>query len=354
MPPHKNNGRADGRDKAGGRKGAGRGQRVFAALDLGTNNCRLLIAHPTRHGFRVIDGFSRIVRLGEGVSEAGALSDAAIERTVEALKICSRKMSRRRVSASRCVATQAARSAGNSEYFVRRVKQETGIDLEVISPREEAELTLTGCFSLLDPAHEYALMFDVGGGSAEFVWARILPDGGASVQGWTSLPCGVVTLTEQHGGNDFSPEEYQNLVADVVGMLASFDSEHEISRHIAEGRVQMVGTAGTVTTIAGVDMKLPRYNRSQVDGAWLSFDAVARISGELAVQNYDQRAAHPCIGHNRADLVVAGCAVLEAVCRLWPAGRLRVADRGVREGILSVMAGRPQASCAISTSSAAE
>lgn len=353
MPPHKNNGRANGRNRAGGRNGAGRRQRVFAALDLGTNNCRLLIAHPTRRGFRVVDGFSRIVRLGEGVSEAGALSDAAIERTVDALRICSKKMSRRRVSVSRCVATQAARSAGNSDYFVHRVKQETGIDLEVISPREEAELTLTGCFSLLDTMHNHALMFDVGGGSAEFVWARILPGGGAEVEGWTSLPCGVVTLTERHGRNDFSPDEYQSLVSDVVDMLRSFDAEHGISTRIADGRVQMVGTAGTVTTIAGVDMKLPRYNRSLVDGTWLSFESVARISGELSVQNYDQRAAHPCIGHNRADLVVAGCAVLEAVCRLWPAGRLRVADRGVREGILSVMAGQPQASCG-ATASAAE
>lgn len=354
MPPQNKNGRANGRNRAGGRKGAGREQRVFAALDLGTNNCRLLIAHPTRHGFRVIDGFSRIVRLGEGVSEAGALSDAAIERTVDALKICSKKMNRHRVSVSRCVATQAARSAGNRDYFVQRVKQETGIELEVISPREEAELTLTGCFSLLDTAHDYALMFDVGGGSAEFVWARILPDGGADVLGWTSLPCGVVTLIEQHGGNDFSPDEYQSLVADITGMLSDFDAEHGISQQINAGTVQMVGTAGTVTTIAGVDMHLPRYNRSMVDGAWLSFEAVARISGELSVQKYDQRAAHPCIGHNRAELVVAGCAVLEAVCRLWPAGRLRVADRGVREGILSVMAGQPQASCSGATASAAE
>ena len=354
MPPQHNNGRANGRNRAGGRDGGSRSQRVFAALDLGTNNCRLLIAHPTRHGFRVVDGFSRIVRLGEGVSEAGALSDAAIERTVEALKICSKKMSRRQVSMSRCVATQAARSADNSDYFVKRVRQETGLDLEVISPREEAELTLTGCFSLLDSSHDHALMFDVGGGSAEFVWARILPGGGAEVEGWTSLPCGVVTLTEQHGGNDFSPEEYEALVSDVTGMLQSFDAEHGISQHIAAGTVQMVGTAGTVTTIAGVNMCLPRYNRSKVDGAWLSFEAIERISGQLATQNYDQRAAHPCIGHNRADLVVAGCAVLEAVCRLWPAGRLRVADRGVREGILSVMAGQPQASCGGATASAAE
>ena len=354
MPPQINNSRADRRSRAGRGNGPGRNQRVFAALDLGTNNCRLLIAEQTRYGFRVIDGFSREVRLGEGVSAAGTLSEKAIDRTVDALKICAKKMGQRRVSKSRCVATEATRSAQNSAYFVQRVKEEAGIDLEVITPQEEAALTLTGCFSLLDRSHDHALMFDVGGGSAEFVWARILPHGDAQVVGWTSLPCGVVTLTEQHGGDDFSPHEYAKLVADVVDMLRSFDERHGISESIAKEKVQMVGTAGTVTTIAGVDMCLPRYNRSMVDGAWLSFDAVARISGELSVQDHDQRAAHPCIGQNRADLVVAGCAVLQAVCRIWPAGRLRVADRGVREGILQVMMGQPKASFAAATAPAAE
>jgi len=353
-PPQNNNRRANGRNRAGGRNRTGRKQRVFAALDLGTNNCRLLIAQPAGRGFRVIDGFSRIVRLGEGVSEAGTLSEAAIQRTVDALKICANKMSRRRVSQARCVATQAARSARNSDLFVERVKQETGIDMEIISSREEAELTLTGCFSLLDPAYDHALMFDVGGGSAEFVWARILESGGARILGWTSLPCGVVTLTELHGKKEFAPAEYESLVADVVDTLRPFDAQFGISDHIAAGGVQMVGTAGTVTTVAGVDMCLQRYNRSRVDGSWLGFDAVERISRVLSGQTYDERAAHPCIGHNRADLVVAGCAVLEAVCRIWPAGQLRVADRGVREGILSVMSGQPKATCDGATAFAAE
>lgn len=344
--PENKSGRPDGRGRGGGRKRANRPERVFAALDLGTNNCRLLIARPTRYGFNVIDGFSRIVRLGEGVSESGMLSDAAMARTIEALRICARKMARRRVSEARCVATQAARSAANSADFVGRVREETGIDLEVISSREEAELTLTGCFSLLDPGHDHALMFDVGGGSAEFVWARIRPDGGAHIEGWTSLPCGVVTLTERHGNNDFSGDEYEAVVAEVMDLLRPFDARFGIAERIAQGKVQMVGTAGTVTTIAGVEMSLPRYNRSQVDGSWLGFDAVERVSRDLAVKSYAERAAHPCIGQNRADLVVAGCAVLEAVCRLWPAGRLRVADRGVREGILSVMSGHTQVSYA--------
>jgi exopolyphosphatase/guanosine-5'-triphosphate,3'-diphosphate pyrophosphatase len=338
-PPQRNNSRANGRGRGDRRRRHNGSKRVFAALDLGTNNCRLLVARPVRHGFSVIDGFSRIVRLGEGVGEAGRLSEAAMDRTIEALKVCARKMERRNVSHSRCVATEAARLAENREDFVARVREETGIDLEVISSKEEAELTLTGCFSLLDPAHDHALLFDVGGGSAEFVWARIDPDGGALIEGWTSMPCGVVALTERHGKNDFSTDEYEGVVSEVMGLLAPFDAKFGIAEQIRAGRVQMLGTAGTVTTIAGVNMSLPRYNRSRVDGSWLGFDAVLRISRDLADKSYEERAAHPCIGHNRADLVVAGCAVLEAVCRTWPAGRLRVADRGVREGILSVMAG---------------
>lgn len=339
-PPHKNDGRANGRKRPARRERADSKDRVFAALDLGTNNCRLLVARPARHGYSVIDGFSRIVRLGEGVSGAGMLSDEAIDRTMDALRICAKKMARRRVTQARCVATQAARSAENRGEFIERVRSETGIHLEVITSQEEAELTLMGCFSLLDPAHDRALLFDVGGGSAEFVWAHIRPDGGSVIEGWTSLPCGVVTLTERHGANDFSPAEYEALVSEVIDLLRPFDEKFGISSHIRAGSVQMVGTAGTVTTIAGVNMALPRYNRSRVDGSWLAFDAVERISRDLADKSYDERAAHPCIGHNRADLVVAGCAVLEAVCRIWPAGRLRVADRGVREGILSVMAGQ--------------
>jgi exopolyphosphatase/guanosine-5'-triphosphate,3'-diphosphate pyrophosphatase len=342
-PPQKNKRRANRRGRTGGAGKADRNTRVFAALDLGTNNCRLLIAQPSSRGFKVIDGFSRIVRLGEGVTSAGTLSEEAIRRTIDALKICATKMKRRRVSHARCVATEAARSAYNSGEFLNRIREDTGIHMEIISSREEAELTLTGCFSLLDSSLDHTLMFDVGGGSAEFVWSRIGGAGQPEIEGWTSLPCGVVTLTERHGQREFTPDEYECLVNEVMNLLRPFDEQFGIASQIASGRAQMVGTAGTVTTIAGVNMSLPKYNRSRVDGSWLEFEAVERISRDLAAKSYDERVAYPCIGHDRADLVVAGCAVLEAVCRLWPAGRLRVADRGVREGILSVMAGQPRA-----------
>ena len=317
------------------RRGRWRPERL-AAVDLGTANCRLLIAQPVRHGFEIIDSFSRTVRLGQGVSEAGELSEEAIARTIDALGTCASKMRRQRVSRYRSVATEAARSARNRDDFVARVRRETGIRLEIISSREEAELTLTGCRSLLDTDRDHALMFDVGGGSAEFVWARTT--GGISVEGCTSLPCGVVALTEKLGGCDFTPREYDAVVHHVMDLLLPFDLEFGISRKIPEGDVQMLGTAGAVTTVAAVSMSLPSYRRSRVDGYWLEFDAARRVSRELAANNYAERAANPCIGRNRADLVVAGCAVLEAVFRVWPVGRLRVADRGLREGILNVMA----------------
>jgi len=315
---------------------------VVAALDLGTNNCRLLIARPTVGGFCVVDGFSRVVRLGQKVVETGVLSEAAIERTIEALLVCAEKMERRQVDLKRCVATEAARRARNCTEFLIRVKDKTGIDLEIISSREEAELTLNGCLPLLDERIPYALVFDVGGGSAEIVWLRIEPDREHSIVGWVSLPVGVVTLTERNGGHDFSRAAYNDTVAEIEDMLAPFEQNYSIRAHIEAGEAQMLGTAGTVTTIAGVTMGLKRYNRTRVDGSYLKLDVVHTVSRNLAFSSYEQRAAHPSIGRNRADLVVAGCAMLEAICHTWPAAHMRVADRGVREGILVHLTGGHQ------------
>ncbi len=305
-----------------------------AALDLGTSNCRLLIARPVAKGFKVVDGYSRIVRLGEGLNASGELSRAAMERTIEALKVCADKVNRRGVVRARYVGTEACRQAANGDAFCDLVARETGIDLEIIPSREEAELTLAGCVPLFDPEIPYGLMFDVGGGSAEILWLKLDQNRAPETIGWVSLPCGVVTLTERHGKTEFSDDEYEALIEEVSDMLRPFDAQHGIGTAIAEGKVQMLGTAGTVTTITGVDLGLERYNRTVVDGSWLDFEVVREVSQMLMKSTVDERAAHACIGTARAELVVAGCAVLEAVCRVWPAGQLRVADRGVREGIL--------------------
>ena len=323
---------------------------VYAALDLGTNNCRLLIARRTRDGFRVIDAFSRIVRLGEGLNGCGNLSEAAQARTLSALHVCAGKIRRRGVTHLRAVATEACRRAGNCEAFLERVRRETGIELEIISNDEEASLAFRGCAPLLDPAINHALVFDIGGGSTEVACMRLPAYGGAraapfdrclypagTLRGSHSISIGVVTLAERHGGEDITQTAYETMVGEVRDALAPFEAAQGIQSLVAAGDLQMLGTSGTVTTLAGVHQCLKRYDRALVDGCYLDFETVHRISREIAGMSYQARQAHPCIGRERADLVVAGCAILEAMCRMWPVGRLRVADRGLREGILYTM-----------------
>lgn len=316
------------------RPSQGRWHHVYGALDLGTNNCRLLVARPTQDGFRVIDAFSRIVRLGEGVSASGKLSDEAIIRTISALKVCAGKMRRRRVTRSRCIATEACRRAANCEEFLGRVRDEAGIDLDIISPAEEAELALAGCLPLLDRDCRRALVFDIGGGSTELMWLGISNDKAHELLGWTSLPCGVVTLSEEFGDCGGDPQSYTDLVGHVRGLLDPFVSNHNMQDAIEDGNVHMLGTSGTVTTLAAVHLGLSRYDRSQVDGTWLSIGDLDRVTRTVSAMPYDQRVSHACIRRGRADLVIAGCAIIEAIAKAWPAQRLRVADRGLREGML--------------------
>ena len=328
------NGRFRNRPRSGSRD-------IYAAIDLGTNNCRLLVARPANDGFRVIDAFSRIVRLGEGLGGSGRLSEAAMARTVEALGICAAKMRRRRVTWLRAVATEACRRAANCDAFLDRVARETGIDLEIISNNEEANLAIYGCAPLLDRKVPHALVFDIGGGSTELGCMRVPPagrPGGRPAEpvpcGWYSIPIGVVTLTERYGGREVAPEAYEAMIAEVGAALAPFEAKHNLGALVADGRLQMLGTSGTVTTLCGVYQRLPRYDRSRVDGCYLELETAREISRRIAAMSYEERAADPCIGPQRADLVIAGCAILEALCGIWPVGRLRVADRGLREGIL--------------------
>jgi exopolyphosphatase/guanosine-5'-triphosphate,3'-diphosphate pyrophosphatase len=308
----------------------------YAALDLGTNNCRLLIARRAGGGFRVVDAFSRIVRLGEGLGATGALSEAAMARTIEALRVCAGKIDHREVVGGRYVATEACRRAANCAIFLARVRDE--IDIEIISTAEEARLVVTGCAPLLHPRIPYAIVFDIGGGSTEIVWVR---QGGPrerrpglAILGSVSLPFGVVTFTERFGGIEVSPAAYRAMVAEAEAALAPFEKAHGIRRKVRAREVQMLGSSGTVTTLAGVNLALPRYIRALVDGSTLTFDQIELVSRHLAGLDIDGRAANPCVGRERADLVLSGCAILDAICATWPVGRLRVADRGIREGIL--------------------
>jgi len=323
---------------------------IYGALDLGTNNCRLLIAKPSRRGFLVIDAFSRIIRLGEGVLSSGRLSEAAMKRTIEALKVCAEKMSRRAVTRSRLIATEACRIASNGGEFIERVRGETGLSIEIVGQETEAKLAVSGCASLIDRNCDWVLVFDIGGGSSELIWLDLARlgrpwrrtlhdrvDVQTCIAAWTSLPIGVVNLAERHGGREVTPGSYEAMVKDVMAGLTSFETKHRFSKRIAGKRAHFLGTSGTVTTISGIHLKLPVYERARVDGCWLTARDVRVVSNDLIGMSYAERVAQPCIGQERADLVLAGCAILEALLRTWPCRRLRVADRGLREGILATL-----------------
>ena len=312
----------------------------YGALDLGTNNCRLLVATPRERGFRVVDAFSRIVRLGEGMGGNGRLSEPAMARAIEALAVCGAKLASRQVSRARLIATEACRIAANGGEFVERVRVETGLELEIVSQETEARLAVAGCASLVDPRAAGVILFDIGGGSSELVWIDLTPpaDGrrrrmSERVRAWMSLPVGVVNLTERHGDSK-TAAQFNAMVAEVVDLLAGFPDGDALDGAVARGGVHMLGTSGTVTTLAGVHLKLPRYDRRRVDGTWLTGREVTDLVATLVAMDYGDRVANPCIGRERADLVLAGCAILEAIRQRWPCDRLRVADRGLREGLL--------------------
>lgn len=306
----------------------------YAALDLGTNNCRLLVGAPAGAGFRVLDSFSRIVRLGEGLQHSGRLSETAMERAMAALHTCAARLARRPVRAVRAIATEACRRAENGGLFLERVRAETGLAFRIISTREEAELALESCAPLLATGGRRALLFDIGGGSTELAWIRLGSQRMPELIGYESLPVGVVTLAEQFGQAGFSAAAYQEMVDDVIDRLTGFEQVHCIAHEIRMGGVRLLGTSGTVTTLAGIALGLPRYRRPAVDGQVLSAESTLSAVGLLRALGRQGLAQHPCVGPDRADFVLPGCAIFEAIHTLWPAETVTVADRGLREGML--------------------
>ena len=305
----------------------------YAAIDLGTNNCRLLVGMPTHEGFRVVDSFSRIVRLGEGLHSLGRLSPGGMDRALAALHAIASRLARRPVQGLRAVATEACRQAANGAEFLARAQDETGLHFDLISTREEAELALESCAPLLRDEGRRALLFDIGGGSTELAWVRL---GGAAPEliGYDSLPIGVVTLAERFGAAGFTPSGYRAMVDEVQARLRAFERIHCIGHETRLGGVRLLGTSGTVTTLAGVALNLARYRRPLVDGTVLTAEAADQALAVLRGLGREGLAAHPCVGPERVEFVLPGCAVFEAIRRTWPMAEVTVADRGLREGML--------------------
>ncbi|MCK0127322.1 Ppx/GppA phosphatase family protein [Erythrobacter sp. F6033] len=336
------------RNKPNGHAGPRPGE-AYAALDLGTNNCRLLIARPSGRDFTVIDAFSRVVKLGEDLAKTGRLSDEAMDRALGALSVCAEKLRRRKVRLARSVATEACRRAANGNAFIERVKEETGIVLDIITAEEEARLAVLGCHILLEDGKGPAVIFDIGGGSTELV---LLEPGGKipRIIDWQSVPWGVVSLTDTVGRGedtfDARVARYAKMREIVSGSFAPF--AERIADASTHDDIRLLGTSGTVTTLASLHLELPHYDRKAVDGLIVPSKAMRDISERLSGMSPDERSELPCIGNDRADLVVAGCAILDSILDLWPAEKLGVADRGIREGILrSLMAAERQSERAL-------
>ncbi len=328
-----------------------RRQKTYAALDLGTNNCRLLVARPKGDSFRVIDSYSKVVRLGAGLQATGRLSKESMDLAVEAIGVCARKMKSKSVTRWRCVATQACRAADNCDEFLSRVKEETGIGLEIISPRVEARLSVMGCVNLIDITKDVALVVDIGGGSTELSWVdvRTLRENGGLVKShrppisaWASLPVGVVTLSELIPERGDRSQWYEDMKAVVRQKIAERNSQTRFTNIFKSGKGHIIGTSGTITSLAGIHQRLPYYQRDKVDGSWMPMAEAVNICRTMSAMPYEERAQEPCIGEDRARLLVAGCAITDVLCEMWPSDKIRVADRGLREGILMGLMQRSQ------------
>lgn len=313
---------------------------AYAAVDLGTNNCRLLIARATTTGFHVIDGYSRIVRLGEGVAASNQLNAEAMGRTLNALRVCAQKIDHWSAKRIRCIATEACRRADNGDEFLERVTAETGLPFEIVTPNLEAQLTLHGCQPLFDTGVPKTLLFDIGGGSTEIVWADQSAGSHAVAQDVLSFPMGVVTLAETYDNQQTEAIQFEMICSKVLGILEDFDLRNGVSAGIQSGNVQMIGTSGTVTTLAAMTLGLERYDRAKVDGLELNFQTINELIDDILKMNITARRNIPSIGPERADLMIMGCAILKAICTKWPVGKLRAADRGIRDGLLLEMIDR--------------
>ena len=309
--------------------------RNYAAIDLGTNSCRLVIASPTPSSFRIVETFSKVTRLGEGIINDNELSRPAIRRTVSALKVCAGVLEEYApIYRSRFVATAACRRAKNCPDFIAAVKKETGLNIEIISSQEEARLAVVGCIPLLNRNIKRALIFDIGGGSTEISLARVTNSGKTYIEGYVSLPYGVVTVSEAFPGSDMTDLAYDTIIERTQDILKDFEDQFHVMEAIRNQEIQIIGTSGTVTVLGAVHLNLSRYNRSAVDGLSISKNDLQKTISKIKRMGAEGRSKHPCIGSQKSDLTMAGCAIIESLLHFWPISEVTVADRGIREGIL--------------------
>ncbi len=333
---------------------------LYAALDLGTNSCRMLIATPEGGHFRIVDAFSKPVRLGLELERTGSLSKSGISRTVQALHVCAKKLSSQGVKRQRLVATEACRRALNGDHFMGRIRSETGLELEIIRPEEEARLAVVGCAPLVTHQAQQVLVIDIGGGSTELVWIDIsevddplkveammrlkpgrenrgtLQAHGAKVVDWISVPLGVATLLQRYSDVNDDSAKFALMACYFEESLDRFAPYNDDSDSLMDG-LQIIGTSGTVTTIGAVHLGLKHYDRNIVDGMVMGAPDVDKVISQFLKLGPEGRRAEPGIGRDRAQLIMSGAAILQTILRIWPARHIRVADRGLREGMLYSM-----------------
>lgn len=309
-------------------------QEYIAALDLGTNTCRLLIAAKTSNGPQVVDSFVRVIRLGDELATKGHISREAMLRALAALTICAKRLKDYNLIDRRFVTTAVCREASNRDDFLDLIRLKTGLELEVISTAEEARLAIVGCADLLDTSTRYAIAFDIGGGSTEVMWMELFPHKRPEIIQWTSLPLGVVTVAETLK-KESSPLDFLRKIRKAVAEeMKAFCDKAYIYPQLRRNNIQLIGTSGTVTTLAALHMNLERYDRTLVNGLHLTPETIKRTIASLYAMTPEKQMLHPCIGPLRADLVMGGVAIFEGIYDVFPINPVRVADRGVREGIL--------------------
>ncbi len=337
---------------------------LYAALDLGTNSCRMLVAQPKGSQFHVIDSFSRSVQLGRGLERHGTLSRASINRTVAAMKVCAQKLRSYDVKRMRLVATEACRRAGNGADFLNRISDVTGLELEIIHPEEEARLAVVSCAPLVSRFTEQLLVVDIGGGSTELVWldlsqvrpqnramsimrlraggmdaARALSSAFPNVRvvDWISVPLGVATLKDQFADVAEDDARFALMSCHFEELLAEFSPYRTATSQNIRKDFQIIGTSGTVTTVAASHLGLRRYERSRIDGLRMTTQQIDKVIRSYLQMGPAGRRRDPRIGPDRQALILSGVAILQTLMRIWPTDRLSVADRGLREGLLYSM-----------------